>query len=173
MAKFIKDGAELAPLNGDPTAKNQAKIDRFKNDPVDGKEERYSQIAKELKHIMTNKCGVFRDDSRLREALEDIKALQERFKNARVMDKTNRFNNDILGILETDHLLTFSRVIVESGLARTESRGAHSRTDYKKRDDTDWLKHTMAHQAKDGSPELSYKSVCVYYDRFPPQERKY
>ncbi len=173
MAKFIKDGAKLAPLNGDPAAKNQAIIDRFKNAPVDGKEERFSQIAKELKIVMTNKCGVFRDDARLREALEDIKALQERFKNARVMDKSNRFNNDVLGIIETDHLLTFSRVIVESGLARTESRGAHSRTDHVKRNDEEWLKHTLAHLTEDGSPKLSYKSVEVYYDRFPPQERKY
>ncbi len=173
MAKFVKEGAKLAPLNGDPIAKNQAIIDHFKHAPVDGKEERFSQIAKELKVVMTDKCGVFRDDARLREALEDIKALQERFKNARVMDKSNRFNNDLLGILETDHLLTFSRVIVESALARTESRGAHSRTDYVKRNDEEWLKHTMAHLTEDGSPRLSYKSVKVYYDRFPPQERKY
>lgn len=173
MAKFINDGAELYPLNGDPAAAAQAKLDHFKNDPVDGEVERYSQISAELKLVMTNKCGVFRDDARLREALEDIKALQERFKNARVMDKSNRFNNDVLGAIETDHLLTFSRVTVESALARTESRGAHSRTDYVKRNDADWLMHTMAHQNADGTPELSYKSVCVYYDRFPPQERKY
>ncbi len=173
MAKFIKDGAELYPINGDPAAASQAQIDHFKSDPIDGEPEKYSRIAAELKLIMTNKCGVFRDDARLREALEDIKALQERFKNARVMDKSNRFNNDVLGAIETDHLLTFSQVIVESGLARTESRGAHSRTDHTKRDDTDWLMHTMAHKNKEGNPDLSYKSVCVYFDRFPPQERKY
>jgi len=173
MAKFINDGAKLYPLNGDPAIVAQAKLNHFKNDPVDGEVERYSQIAAELKLVMTNKCGVFRDDARLREALKDIKALQARFKNARVMDKSNRFNNDVLGAIETDHLLTFSQVTVESALARTESRGAHSRTDHIKRDDVDWLMHTMAHKNEDGSPALNYKTVNIDYDRYPPQERKY
>jgi succinate dehydrogenase / fumarate reductase flavoprotein subunit len=173
MAEFIKSGAELYPLPGDPVADNLARIDYFKNAPVAGKPERYSQIAAELKETMTKNCGVFRDDARLRVALADIKALQERFKNVRVMDKTDRFNNDVLGALETEHLLTFSRVIVESGLARTESRGAHFRTDFPKRDDENWLKHTMAHQNAKGEPVLSYKSVNIDFEKYPPQERKY
>lgn len=173
MADFIKDGAVLYPLNGNPAKANQARLDYFKNKPITGKPERYSQISEELKETMTRNCGVFRDDRRLRVALNDIKALQERFKNVRVMDKTNRFNNDVLGAIETEHLLTFSRVIVESGLARTESRGAHSRTDFPKRDDEDWLKHTMAHKGAAGEPVLSYKSVNIDWEKYPPQERKY
>ncbi len=173
MAKFIQDGAELYPVNGDPITKNQARIDRFTDDSLNGSAESVSQIALELKTLMTNKVGVFRDEQRLSEALAQVKDLQKRFRNARIMDKSKRFNTDLLAAIETDHLLTFSEVIVASGLERTESRGAHSRTDHPKRDDEQWLKHTLAHKNEDGTPKLSYKGVTVFWDRFPPQERKY
>jgi succinate dehydrogenase / fumarate reductase flavoprotein subunit len=76
-------------------------------------------------------------------------------------------------MIETEHLLKFSHVIVEGALARTESRGAHSRTDFPKRDDGQWLKHTLAHEGKDGEPILTYKDVNIDWERYPPQERKY
>ena len=60
-----------------------------------------------------------------------------------------------------------------SSLARTESRGAHSRTDFPKRDDQDWLLHTLAHKEEGQGPILSYKPVYIDWDRYPPQERKY
>ena len=56
--------------------------------------------------------------------------------------------------------------------ARTESRGAHSRTDFPARDDDNWMKHTIAHKS-DEEPVLSYKPVHIFWDRYPPQERKY
>ncbi|MCA9927221.1 MAG: FAD-binding protein, partial [Anaerolineales bacterium] len=173
MAEFIQSGAELHPVSGDPIAKNRARIDQFKDSSLNGQAESVSKIAGELKQLMTNKCGVFRDEKRLGEALAEIKMLQERFKNARIMDKSSRFNTDLLAAIETEHLLTFSEVIVKSGLTRQESRGAHSRTDFPKRDDEQWLKHTMAHKGEDGTPDLSYKGVTIFWDRFPPQERKY
>jgi succinate dehydrogenase / fumarate reductase flavoprotein subunit len=70
-------------------------------------------------------------------------------------------------------LLTFSDVIVAGALARTESRGAHARTDFPKRDDENWLKHTLAHKRDEEGPELTYKPVHIFMDRYPPQERKY
>lgn len=173
IAEFIQNGADLHPVNGDPVAKNQARIDRFTDDSLNGSAESVAEIGLELKSLMTNKCGVFRDKQRMSEALAEIKALQKRFKNARIMDKSKRFNTDLLAAIETDHLLTFSEVIVASGLARSESRGAHSRTDFPKRDDEQWLKHTLAHKNEDGTPDLSYKDVTIFWDRFPPQERKY
>ncbi len=90
------------------------------------------------------------------------------------MDKSNRFNTDVLAALETDHLLTFSEVIVSSAKERKESRGAHSRTDHPKRDDKNWIKHILA--TKDSSTEepiLSLKDVNIDWERYPPQERKY
>ncbi|HEY43028.1 MAG TPA: FAD-binding protein, partial [Anaerolineae bacterium] len=173
MAEFVKSGAELPPIHDDPAEHNQERIKHLMDeDSVSNNRESVSQIAEELKATMTQGCGIFRDEERLTNALHKVKELQERYKSARIMDKSGRFNTDLLEAIETSHLLTFSEVIAVGGLARTESRGAHYRTDYPKRDDENWLKHTMAHKEED-EPKLSYKSVNIDWEKFPPQERKY
>ncbi len=169
IADFIQGGAKLHPISGDPAERSRQQIKTMLDNPGG---EVVEDIAQELKTTMTNNCGIYRDAEHLKVALKDVKALQARFKNARVMDKSSRFNTDLLAAIETEHLLTFSEVIVSGALNRTESRGAHSRTDFPKRDDESWLKHTVAHKTADG-PALSYKPVNIYWDRFPPQERKY
>jgi succinate dehydrogenase/fumarate reductase flavoprotein subunit len=121
---------------------------------------------------MTAQCGIFRSAKPMQDALDCVKTLQERFKHARVMDQSSRFNTDVLGALETDHLLAISEVIAASALARQESRGAHARTDFPARDDDQWLKHTLATSSGDG-PVLSYKPVVIDWEKYPPQERKY
>lgn len=174
IARFIHGGAEQYDITGDPTQKQAARINRVMDDTsVNGNRQSVGKLADELKWNMTNNCGIFRDGEKLQLALDTVEELQERFQHARVMDKSTRFNTDVLMALETENLLDFSEVIVAGALARTESRGAHARTDYGKRDDQDWLKHTMAHKGEDGSPVLSYKDVDIDYDRYPPQERKY
>ncbi|MGD8807780.1 MAG: FAD-binding protein, partial [Chloroflexota bacterium] len=170
VAEFVAGGATLQPVNGEPTKKNQERIRSLLDNPG---EESVERIAQELKDAMTNNCGIYRDDEKMRRALTKIRELEERFKSARVMDKSSRFNTDLLATLEAEHLLTFSEVIVSGALARTESRGAHARTDYPKRDDGEWLKHTLAHKQDGEGPALSYKSVYIDWDRYPPQERKY
>ncbi|MCA9971285.1 MAG: FAD-binding protein [Anaerolineales bacterium] len=172
MAAFVKNGAALHPVNGSPQQRSAQRIERLMDTAADRKES-VAQIAAELKETMTKNCGVFRNAERLTRALHDVKRLQERFKRARVMDTSRRFNTDLLGAIETEHLLTFSELIVAGALNRTESRGAHYRTDFTKRDDETWLKHTLAFKNGADTPRLGYKAVTVYYDRFPPQERKY
>ncbi len=170
VANFVTDGAALHPVTGDPA---QAGRERIQALLADHGSESVEVIAEELKSAMTNDCGIFRDDEKMRRAQAKVAELQERFKAANVMDKSNRFNTDLLAALETEHLLTFSEVIVAGALARTESRGAHSRTDYPKRDDEQWLNHTLAHKQVGDGPLLSYKTVYIDWDRYPPQERKY
>ncbi len=172
IAEFIKGGAALQPVEGDPTAFSRQRIARLMSDAPDGKGESWAALARALKETMTANVGIFRDEARLKTALADIRALQERFEWARVMDRSRRFNTDVLGAIETENLLIFSEVIAVSALERTESRGAHSRTDYPKRDDQSWLKHTLAHKTPDG-PALSYKGVTIDWEKYPPQERKY
>jgi succinate dehydrogenase / fumarate reductase flavoprotein subunit len=169
IANFIKNGAELQPVSGDPGQKTRQRVQAMLDNPGT---ESVDTIANELKQTMTDNCGIYREEAKMKAALADIKALQSRFQKARVMDKSRRFNTDLLTAVETYHLLNFSEVLVVGALARPESRGAHSRTDFTKRDDVDWLKHTMAHKGEDG-PVLSYKSVNIDFDRYPPQERKY
>jgi succinate dehydrogenase / fumarate reductase flavoprotein subunit len=173
IAEFIRGGAPLQPVTGDPAGRIRQRIQRLMDGPPQGKGESWARIARELKSTMTENCGIFRDDARLRTALRDVKQLQERFERVQVMDRSRRFNTDVLGAIETGHLLTFSEVVVTCALDRTESRGAHYRTDYPKRDDQDWLKHSMARRDEDGSPVLSYKGVTIDWEKYPPQERKY
>ncbi len=175
MARYVRGGAQIPSFrNTDPTEKQRKRIERVMNNPkVNGHRENAAALAEELKWNMTDNCGIFRDGKGLETGLGKINELQERFDCAEVMDKSRRFNTDVLMALETENLLTFSEVIVAGALARTESRGAHSRTDHKKRDDEQWMKHTVATRDNDGKPALTYKDVCVDWERYPPQERKY
>lgn len=174
LVEFINGGAELYPMNGSPVDKQQKRIANLMDkSSVNGNAENVAHLGEELKLNMTHNCGIFRDGDKLEIAKQTVLDLQDRFKNARVMDTSRPFNTDVLGGLETEHLLQFSEVIVEGALARTESRGAHSRTDYPKRDDEDWLRHTVAHQTDDGHPTLSYREVNIDWEKYPPEERKY
>ena len=80
------------------------------------------------------------------------------------------FNTELLDAFELDYLLDLALVTVTCALNRTESRGAHSREDFPKRDDANWLKHTLAYRKEDRI-ELKYKPVSI--TRFQPQERRY
>jgi succinate dehydrogenase / fumarate reductase, flavoprotein subunit len=175
IARYIKSGVRApATPTTDPTRNQCERIERLMNNPkVNGRRENVAALAEDLKWNMTNNCGIFRNEDKMAHGLETIKELQERFEYAEVMDKSRRFNTDVLMAIETDNLLAFSEVVVESALARQESRGAHARDDFETRDDEQWLKHTVALKTADGEPELSYREVDVDYDRYPPQERKY
>ena len=173
IADFIKGGAELHPLPSDPGKQSSQRIKHLMDDSVGDNRESVAEISKAMKAMMTNNCGIFRDTDGLQAALSNVNQLQERFQNARVMDKSKRFNTDVQGALETENLLAFSEVIIASALARTESRGAHSRIDYPERDDENWLKHTIAHKNGGELPVISYKDVNINWEKYPPQERKY
>ncbi|MFQ3674275.1 MAG: FAD-binding protein [Aggregatilineales bacterium] len=175
IARYIKGGAPAPVMPAiDRTERQRQRIQRLMNNPkANGRCENVAALAEELKWNMTNNCGIFRTASKMIRALEIIAALQERFEYAQVMDKSSRFNTDVLMALETENLLTFSKVVVTSALAREESRGAHAREDFPTRDDARWLKHTVALKDADGNPALSYREVYIDYDRYPPQERKY
>ncbi len=173
IAEFIKGGAELHPLPSNAGMRSGHRIERLLDDSIGDKRESTAEIGRKLKKMMTNDCGIFRDANGLQSVLNEVKQLQGRFQNARVMDRSQRFNTDMQNALETENLLTFSEVIISGALARTESRGAHSRTDFPKRDDDNWLKHTIAHKNGDELPILSHKDVNINWDKNPPQERKY
>jgi len=169
-ARTIKE--DLSKLKREPIPKED--IEREKKH-VEGlfdgdSKENVAEIKSQLQETMTKKCGVFRTERELKEALEKIRELQKKFKNVRVRDKGSIFNTDFVDVLETSHLLDFSEVIVLGALERKESRGAHYRKDYPKRDDENWLKHTLARRV-DGEIKLEYKPVVI--TKFQPMERKY
>ena len=88
-----------------------------------------------------------------------------------VDDKGKLYNTDILEAWELGCLLELAEVTAVSALARTESRGGHARDDYPKRNDAEWLKHTLCHRVTDGEYNLDYKPVTL--GRYEPKERVY
>jgi len=132
--------------------------------------ERVSVLRDEMRRIMNGKVWVFRRGDELQSALKEIRQLRERFKNIRVEDEGRPFNTGLVEALQLDFTLDLAEVTIIGALARTESRGAHSRLDYPKRDDENWLKHTLAYCTKDG-PWLDYIPVAI--TRWPPSVRAY
>jgi len=133
-------------------------------------DEKVPAIRDEMRKIMNDKVWIFRTGEELKEALKEIRALKERFKNIRVEDKGGPFNMALVEALQLDFTLELAEVTVVSALARTESRGAHYRLDYPKRDDKNWLKHTLAYYTREG-PRLEYIPVTI--TKWTPTERKY
>ncbi|UCH32037.1 MAG: succinate dehydrogenase/fumarate reductase flavoprotein subunit [Candidatus Bathyarchaeota archaeon] len=133
-------------------------------------DEKVPVIRDELRRIMSEKAWVFRKGNGLESALKAVQELKKRYKNIRVEDKDSQFNTDLVGALQLDFTLDLSEITISAALARTESRGAHTRLDYPKRDDENWLKHSLAYWSKEG-PELRYIPVTIA--KWPPSARTY
>jgi succinate dehydrogenase / fumarate reductase flavoprotein subunit len=137
--------------------------------------ENSADIRKELQGTMFSNSGVFRTPDKLTQQLGIIQDLRERFNRISMGDRSRRYNTELIEVLELAHLLEFSECIVAGALAREESRGAHARRDFPKRDDSNWMKHTLAYRESNGRPRLDYKPVRYGPEgpRFKPEERKY
>jgi succinate dehydrogenase / fumarate reductase flavoprotein subunit len=170
-AKYAQD-APLAELPENPAGYVVALIENLRNSTGT---EKVAQIRKDLQETMDNNAGVYRNDTTLKQAYEDVKALQARYKNVAVQDKGKRFNTDLLEAVELGFLLDLAEVLVVGARNRKESRGGHAREDYQKRDDVNFMKHTMAYREanEDGSYEIRLDWKPVVVTRYQPMERKY
>ena len=132
--------------------------------------ERAPALRLEMGEIMHTFTGVFREEAGLLEAQRGIHAVRERFPDVSVHDKGRVFNTDLLAVLELDFMFDCAETIIASALARKESRGAHTRTDYPERDDDNWLKHVAVYHTPDG-PAVTYLPVTI--TKWQPEARKY
>lgn len=132
--------------------------------------ERVSAIRTEMQNGMEKFVGIYRDESGLKEVCRLIGALKARVKNGIVEDKDHVYNTELVAALELDFMLDVAETIPYSAVLRHESRGAHYRTDYTKRDDDNYLKHSMAHVAN-GPPRIDYSPVTI--TRWKPEARVY
>jgi len=131
------------------------------------------QIKKSLQQIMDRGCGVFRDQQTMQQAFDDLQEIQVRLDNVCLTDFNDVFNLERLAGFELENLVAIAFATVASALARTESRGAHSRVDYTERDDQAWLKHTLYFLEEH---RLEYKPVNLqpkHHTAFEPKPRVY
>ncbi len=126
-------------------------------------------IRDELKTVLDEKVGIFRDEMNLSLALEKIKELERRFKNVYVRNKMTIFNQELVNVIELGGMLDIAHAICMGALARKESRGSHYRLDYPERDDVNWLKHTLIWLTPDG-PVIDYKPVNIMLHKPKPRE---
>ena len=128
-----------------------------------------------LQQEMIDRVFVERNETGMTQALNVVAHLQEAYQNVELQDKGKTFNTELVEAIELGFLLDCAETTVHGALARKESRGAHYRTDYEKRDDANWLKHTLAYKGQTSHDvRLDYKDVILNGDPiFTPKERKY
>ncbi|HEX8938994.1 MAG TPA: succinate dehydrogenase flavoprotein subunit [Candidatus Limnocylindrales bacterium] len=132
--------------------------------------ESVARLRRELQDAMMDDCGVFRTAEMLTTAVAKVTELRERYGRVGIADKGCVFNTELLEARELGYLLDCAETTAVAALARTESRGAHSREDFPERNDADWLKHSLAYTGP-GRPALRYKPVDI--TRFEPKPRTY
>ena len=125
------------------------------------KNESFGQIRLDMGTAMKEHFGVFRDEDGMQEGIKRLESVKKRAETVYVADKTSTFNTNLLFTLELGFMLECAESIAVSAADRTESRGAHTRTDMPDRDDENWLKHIMVSKSPDGGHELKYKDVVI------------
>ncbi len=183
IAEYVK-GASLVPLPNDPTGEVESELKRIRS--TKGKTRPY-EIRKALQTLMMDDVGVFRQEEGLTKAVAQLHELREKHRTDLTIDDTGyKFNTDLMEAWELGCLLDLAVVTAVSAKNRKESRGAHSREDFPKRDDENWMVHTLAFRKSKGlavdhemEPELSTKKPvdrsleAEHPDHFKPKERVY
>jgi len=136
-----------------------------------GGRERISTLREEMQKTVESGAGIYRHESSLKQASQKLHELQERYRNVALDDHGRTFNTELISALELGFMLDVAQSIVECALHRTESRGAHQRTDFPARDDQKFLAHSLVRRNPDGSLQVNYLPVTI--TRWPPGERKY
>jgi fumarate reductase flavoprotein subunit len=128
-------------------------------------------LRKEMLRTMEEHAGIYRSGEGLAAACAKLAELRRRYRSLELHDKTNVYNTDLLQALELGSMLDCAEAVVRSAAARKESRGAHQRLDFPERDDRNYLRHSLAAYAADGSPRIGYRDVVI--TRSQPGVRDY
>ncbi len=173
-AELIKPGMAHEEVSGTETDKCLDRFDKIRNSTGSTKT---AELRLNMQKTMQSKCAVFRTEKTLKEGVEQIRKPYEGMDDVSVKDKSLLFNTDLVETLEFDNLIRQALTTMDSAYSRRESRGAHAREDYSKRDDKNYMKHTLAWQS-DKKVKIKYRDVHsrtltndVQY--FPPKERVY
>ena len=173
-AELVKPGTPHEEVSQSETDKCLDRFDKIRNSNGNTKA---SDLRSSMQKTMQTKCAVFRTEKTLKQGIDEIRKPLDGMNDLSVQDKSLVFNTDLVETLEFDNLISQALTTMESAYHRKESRGAHAREDFTKRDDKNFMKHTLAWQ--DGNKvTLKYRDVHartltndVQY--FPPKERVY
>lgn len=167
IASFLKD-AQAA----EPGERGQDMMDFWKKkiDQLKKGGRKPGETYEAMKETMMTNVGVYRSHEGMQKAVSDIQTLRDSFREIGVQDEKNTFNTEVLSILELENLLDLSLHTAAAALARTESRGAHSRKDFPERDDENWLKHTLSRIENN---EIVLHSKPVDISHWEPKARVY
>jgi fumarate reductase flavoprotein subunit len=136
----------------------------------DGRE-RIADVRTDMQHTMEGSAGIYRDTESLVKGADRLRELRERFGKATIEDDSRAFNTELVAALELGFMLDVAETVVACALRREESRGAHQRTDFPRRDDARFLAHSLVTRDPTGSPRVGYLPVTI--TRWPPGERVY
>jgi len=182
IAEYVK-GADFIPLPANPAGEIEAEFKRLRTSK--GKTRAY-ELRKQMQKVMMDNVGVFREEGAMKEAVKQVQEMRERYRTDLAFDDNGyQYNTDLMEAWELGCLLDLAEVTAVSALNRTESRGGHSREDYQKRDDDNWLVHTLAYRKSEiaypvTQPEVELNinkkvdmSLAAEDPRFLPKERAY
>jgi succinate dehydrogenase / fumarate reductase, flavoprotein subunit len=170
MLQYLKENPNHRPLPEAAVDKSMSRLARWDRK---GDGESVSAVKAQLRKLMEDHCSVFRTQDVMAEGVEKLKALRERIEGARLKDHSRTFNTARIEALELDNLMDVGMATLCSALAREESRGAHSRIDFPKRNDADWMKHSLYHRDGDRMDFKPVRTKPLTVESFPPKERVY
>jgi fumarate reductase flavoprotein subunit len=133
--------------------------------------ESIAAIRDEMQSAMEDAAGIFRTGPEMAKGAESLAELQQRVGNVGLADTSRSFNTELMAALELANMLDISECILQAGMQREESRGAHQRTDFPARDDQRFLTHLLVHRNPDGTARVERLPVTI--TRWPPGERVY
>ncbi|HEY6291420.1 MAG TPA: fumarate reductase (quinol) flavoprotein subunit [Terriglobia bacterium] len=136
-----------------------------------GGRERISTLREEMQATMEKGAGIFRSGDSLAAATTKLRELQERFRDITLDDRSHIFNTELISALELSFMLDVAESMAQCALQRTESRGAHQRTEFPARNDEKFLAHSLVYRRADRAPRVEYSPVTI--TRWPPGERVY
>jgi fumarate reductase flavoprotein subunit len=136
-----------------------------------GGREPIAVLREEMQKIMEQSAGIYRSGESLSGVAGKLHELQDRFRDIRLDDRGHLFNTELIAALELSYMLEVAETMAQCAMERTESRGAHQRTDFPDRDDQKFLAHSLVYRTEDGRPRVEYAPVTI--TRWPPGERVY
>jgi succinate dehydrogenase / fumarate reductase flavoprotein subunit len=169
MLDYLRDNPYPRPL---PERAAEASLARLARWDRPGSE-RVAAICDDLRRVMQAHCGVFRNEAVLRAGLDKLTELESRLRHAGLSDTSRVFNTARIEALELENLISVARATLVSALARSESRGAHSREDYPQRDDERWLKHSLYTLEGDQMDTKPVRLKPLTVESIKPKERVY